>query len=110
MPPRRRRVAATALEALSLSVGIAKQDLLETVESALAAAYQRAFETAGTVKVTLDADSGELRATSTEIMPDGELSTTDLPVDQFRRLAARRARAAVLRHLHDLERDRRWRS
>lgn len=96
----------TALEALSLSVGIAKQDLLETVESALAAAYQRAFETAGTVKVTLDADSGELRATSTEIMPDGELRTTDLPVDQFRRLAAQTARAAVLRHLHDLERDR----
>jgi N utilization substance protein A len=96
----------TALEALSLSVGIAKQDLLETVESALAAAYQRAFETAGTVKVTLDADSGELRATSTEIMPDGELCTTDLPVDQFRRLAAQTARAAVLRHLHDLERDR----
>ncbi len=96
----------TALEALSASVGIAKQDLLETVESALAVAYQRAFETPGTVKVTLDADTGELRTTASEVTADGELRTVDLPVDQFRRLAAQTARAAVLRHLHDLERDR----
>ena len=96
----------TALEALSASVGIAKEDLLENVESALAAAYQRAFDTPGTVKVTLDPDTGELRATTTQIDAEGEAQVTDLPVDSFRRLAAQTARSAVLRHLHDLERDR----
>lgn len=96
----------TALEALSASVGIAKEDLLENVESALAAAYQRAFDTPGTVKVTLDPDTGELRATSSQITAGGEARVTDLPVDSFRRLAAQTARSAVLRHLHDLERDR----
>lgn len=96
----------TALEALSASVGIAKEDLLENVESALAAAYQRAFDTPGTVKVTLDPDTGELHATSTQIGGDGEVGVTELPVDSFRRLAAQTARSAVLRHLHDLERDR----
>lgn len=96
----------TALEALSASVGIAKEDLLENVESALAAAYQRAFDTPGTVQVTLDPDSGELRVTSTQTTGDGEVRATELPVDSFRRLAAQTARSAVLRHLHDLERDR----
>ncbi|MGH7922073.1 MAG: transcription termination factor NusA [Candidatus Dormibacteraceae bacterium] len=96
----------TALEALSSSVGIAKEDLLETVESALAAAYQRAFEPAGRVEVRLDAESGDLRATSTETAEDGRTTVIELPVDSFRRLAAQTARAAVLRHLHDLERDR----
>lgn len=96
----------TALEALSATVGIAKEDLLDTVESALAAAYQRAFDTPGTVEVTLDPDTGELRARTTEVTAEGETHVTDLPVDSFRRLAAQTARSAVLRHLHDLERDR----
>jgi N utilization substance protein A len=38
--------------------------------------------------------------------PDGSSSETELPVDQFKRLAAQTARTAVMRHLRDLERER----
>ncbi|MFZ0214475.1 MAG: transcription termination factor NusA [Candidatus Dormiibacterota bacterium] len=113
-PRRRGRGAAepepesllVALDALSASVGITKEDLLRTVESALGAAYQRAFEVPTEVAVHLDAETGALTATTTARNADGGDERRSLPVDEFRRLAAQTARTAVLRHLRDLERDR----
>lgn len=94
-----------ALEALSADVGVPLEDLLRTVESALAAAYRRAFEPEGEVRVRLDPDSGDMEVVSEQEGPDGQVQETQLPVDEFRRLAAQTARGAVLRRLRDLERE-----
>jgi transcription termination/antitermination protein NusA len=94
-----------ALEALSADVGVPFEDLLKTVESALAAAYIRAFEPPGEIRVHLDTRTGEMDVTSRETAPDGSVAEIKLPVDDFRRLAAQTARGAVLRRLRDLERE-----
>jgi N utilization substance protein A len=94
-----------ALEAVSADVGVPFGDLLKTVESALAAAYLRAFEPPGEIRVRLDPISGEMEVISRETAPDGSVGETRLPVDDFRRLAAQAARGAVLRRLRDLERE-----
>jgi N utilization substance protein A len=41
-----------------------------------------------------------------DVAPDGSTRERELPVDQFKRLAAQTARTAVMRHLRDLERER----
>ena len=94
-----------ALTALCAEVGIPFEEMLHTVESALAAAYVRAFNTPGHVRVRLDPESGALEVTSRVVAPDGTESVTNLPAEDFKRLAAQTAKHAVLRHIHDLERD-----
>jgi transcription termination/antitermination protein NusA len=94
-----------ALEALSADVGVPLEDMQRTVESALAAAYRRAFEPEGEVRVRLDPDTGDMEVLSEVEGPDGTTQETTLPVDEFRRLAAQTARGAVLRRLRDLERE-----
>ena len=95
-----------ALEQLSAEVGVPLDDLRRTVEEALAVAYKRAFEPAGEVSVQLLPDTGEMVVLLRQEDPDGSVSETRLPVDDFKRLAAQTARSAVMRHLRDLERDR----
>ncbi|MDQ6743493.1 MAG: transcription termination factor NusA [Candidatus Dormibacteraeota bacterium] len=96
----------TALERLSTEVGVPLEDLQRTVEAALAAAYTRAFAPPGEVVAHLVPVTGELKVSLIHVAPDGSTSETDLPVDQFKRLAAQTARTAVMRHLRDLERER----
>jgi len=96
---------AEALAALTAEVGIPMEQLLQTVESALAAAYVRAFSPPGDVSVRLDTRTGGLDVTSREIQPDGTTSVRTLPSEDFKRMAAQTAKHAVLRHIHDLERD-----
>lgn len=84
------------LEQLSAEVGVPLEELQRTVEGALAAAYRRAFEVEGEVSVRLDPATGAMRITSGE---------RELPVEEFKRLAAQTARTAVMRQLRDLERD-----
>jgi transcription termination/antitermination protein NusA len=96
----------TALERLSTEVGVPLEDLQRTVEAALAAAYTRAFAPPGEVVAHLVPVTGELQVSLIHVAPDGSTSETDLPVDQFKRLAAQTARTAVMRHLRDLERER----
>jgi N utilization substance protein A len=50
--------------------------------------------------------TGELRVRLVDVAADGSTSERELPVDQFKRLAAQTARTAVMRHLRDLERER----
>jgi N utilization substance protein A len=95
-----------ALERLSAEVGVPLADLQRTVETALAAAYARAFAPPGRVVAHLNPDSGELEVKLIAQEADGSTSETGLPVDQFKRLAAQTARTAVMRHLRDLERER----
>jgi N utilization substance protein A len=95
-----------ALEQLSAEVGVPLDELRRTVEDALAAAYRRAFETSADVVVRLQPETGEMIATERTVGPDGAATERQLPVDEFKRMAAQTARTAVMRHLRDLERSR----
>ncbi|HEX2679979.1 MAG TPA: transcription termination factor NusA [Candidatus Dormibacteraeota bacterium] len=96
---------AEALSALCAEVGIPFEEMLHTVESALAAAYVRAFSPPGDVTVKLDTKTGALGVRSRVVEPDGRVVVADLPSEDFKRMAAQTAKHAVLRHIHDLERD-----
>src|SRR2546423_10009747 len=96
---------AEALTALCAEVGIPFEEMLHTVESALAAAYTRAFNPPGEISVALDTKTGALDVRSRIVRPDGTAVVAELPSDDFKRLAAQTAKHAVLRHIHDLERD-----
>jgi len=96
---------ADALNALCAEVGIPFDEMLHTVEEALAVAYVRAFNPPGIVTVKLDTVTGALGVTSRVLQPDGSQIGRTLPSEDFKRLAAQTAKHAVLRHIHDLERD-----
>jgi N utilization substance protein A len=96
---------AEALTALCAEVGIPFEEMLHTVEGALAAAYARAFSPPGYVSVKLDTTTGALEVRSRVVRPDGSESFEVLPSENFKRMAAQTAKYAVLRHIHDLERD-----
>ena len=86
-------------------MGIPFEEMLHTVEGALAAAYKRAFNPPGEVSVRLDTKTGALDVRSRVVKADGSTMVEVLPSDDFKRMAAQTAKHAVLRHIHDLERD-----
>ena len=96
---------AEALSALCAEVGIPVDEMLHTVESALAAAYIRAFNPPGEVTVELDTGTGALHVRARVTDAEGKVVERELPSEDFKRLAAQTAKHAVLRHIHDLERD-----
>jgi transcription termination/antitermination protein NusA len=96
---------AEALTALCAEVGIPFEEMLHTVEGALAVAYARAFSPAGQVSVKLDTRTGALEVRSRVLRDDGSEMVEMLPSEDFKRMAAQTAKHAVLRHIHDLERD-----
>ncbi|HEY8815649.1 MAG TPA: transcription termination factor NusA [Candidatus Dormibacteraeota bacterium] len=96
---------AEALTALCAEVGIPFEEMLHTVEGALAVAYARAFSPAGDITVKLDTKTGGLEVRSRIVRSDGSEMVEMLPSEDFKRLAAQTAKHAVLRHIHDLERD-----
>jgi N utilization substance protein A len=96
---------AEALTALCAEVGIPFEEMLHTVEGALAVAYVRAFSPAGQVTVKLDTKTGAIEVRSRVVREDGSEMVEMLPSEDFKRMAAQTAKHAVLRHIHDLERD-----
>jgi N utilization substance protein A len=78
--------------------------MLHTVEGALAIAYKRAFNPEGEVSVRLDTATGALDVRS-RVVKDGTVEEKELPSEDFKRMAAQTAKHAVLRHIHELERD-----
>ena len=94
-----------ALTALCAEVGIPFEEMLHTVESALAVAYVRAFNTSGFVTVKLDTETGALDVRSRSVRPDGAEVIETLPSEPFKRMAAQTAKHAVLRYIHELERE-----
>ncbi len=96
---------AEALTALCAEVGIPFEEMLHTVETALAVAYTRSFNPPGLVTVRLDTKTGALDVRSRVIKTDGTVIEQELPSEDFKRMAAQTAKHAVLRHIHDLERD-----
>ncbi|MGH7777600.1 MAG: transcription termination factor NusA [Candidatus Dormibacterales bacterium] len=95
----------SALEELTTARGVPLEDVLRTVEQALAAAYRRAFDPAAEITVRLDPATAEIRVTGRRVLEDGREEVQELPTDEFIRMAAQTAKAAVLRHLRDLERE-----
>ena len=93
-----------ALSALVAELGIPFDEMLHTVEAALAVAYKRAFNPEGDITVRLDTKTGALDVRS-RVVRDGNVEIRELPADDFKRMAAQTAKHAVLRHIHDLERD-----
>jgi transcription termination/antitermination protein NusA len=96
---------AEALNALCTELGIPYDEMVHTVQEALAAAYVRAFSPPGAVQVTLDISTGALEVRSRVMNADGTQTEVVLPAEEFKRMAAQTAKHAVLRHIHDLERD-----
>src|SRR5438093_1649204 len=96
---------AEALTALAAAVGVPFEERLHTVEGALAATYTRASNPPGEVTVKLDTKTGALDVRSRVVRPDGTAIVAELPSEDFKRMAAQTAKHAVLRHIHDLERD-----
>jgi N utilization substance protein A len=96
---------AEALNALCTELGIPFDEMLRTVEDALAVAYVRAFSPRGAVTVKLDTVTGALDVRSRVVGADGTETVESLPSEDFKRMAAQTAKHAVLRHIHDLERD-----
>jgi N utilization substance protein A len=93
-----------ALSALVAELGIPFDQMLHTVEDALAVAYKRAFNPEGDVSVKLDTKTGALEVRS-RVVRGGSVEVRELPAEDFKRMAAQTAKHAVLRHIHDLERD-----
>src|SRR5258708_20142372 len=74
---------ADALTALCAEVGIPFEEMLHTVEAALATAYIRAFNPPGDVRVTLDTKTGALEVTSRVVRPDATEKVPTLPPEDF---------------------------
>ena len=55
--------------------------------------------------VKLDTVTGALDVRSRVLHADGNETVEMLPSEDFKRMAAQTAKHAVLRHIHDLERD-----
>ena len=94
-----------ALEQLNRELGIPLDELLRSVEQALADAYRRAFDPPGYVTVKIDPSTAEMAVTSRTYDAQGQEVLTPLPTDDFARMAAQTAKSAVLRHIRNLERE-----
>ena len=94
-----------ALEELHKELGIPLDELIRSVEQALADAYRRAFDPPGYVTVKIDPSTAEMTVTSRAYDAAGQEVLTPLPTDDFARMAAQTAKSAVLRHIRNLERE-----
>ena len=84
-----------ALTALCAEVGIPFEEMLHTVESALAAAYVRAFNPNGYVTVKLDTKTGALDVKSRTVRPDGAEMIETLPSEIGRASCRERVYSSV---------------
>src|ERR1700674_1414536 len=94
-----------ALEQLNSELGIPLDELVKTVEQALADAYRRAFDPPGYVTVHIDPATAGMTVTSRTYDSAGNEVLAELPTDDFARMAAQTAKQAVLRHIRNLERE-----
>jgi transcription termination/antitermination protein NusA len=94
-----------ALEQLNSELGIPLEELVKTVEQALADAYRRAFDPPGYVTVHIDPATAGMTVTSRTYDAEGNEVLAELPTDDFARMAAQTAKQAVLRHIRNLERE-----
>src|ERR687884_1616364 len=96
----------SALTEINAQVGIPLDELLRTVEEALAVAYKRVYSPAGDIRVRVDPATAEIEVESRHVAEDGTEVVDRLPADDFRQQAAQTAKQVVMRQIRDLERAR----
>jgi transcription termination/antitermination protein NusA len=117
-----------ALRQIEKEKDIPFDQLIETIESALASAYRRAFSDAAEVKLRMDSKGRGLRPVLLKIvveavenphreirLPDaqrrnplakvGDVVDVDLPADGFGRIAAQTAKQVVVQRIREAERE-----
>ncbi|HEV2952636.1 MAG TPA: transcription termination factor NusA [Candidatus Dormibacteraeota bacterium] len=95
----------SALQQINAEMGVPLDELLTSVEAALASAYRRAFNPPGFITVHIDPQTGDLAVESRVVTDTGLEVIENLPTGDFRRLAAQTARSAVMKQLRNLEKD-----
>ena len=117
-----------AIEELEKERGINKEYLLESLEAALVTAYKRNFDSAENVKVTMDAESGDIKVFSlkevVESVEDdmiqisledakkqdkkinlGDTMQIEIIPRDFGRIAAQTAKQVIVQKIREAERD-----
>lgn len=117
-----------AIEELEKERGINKEYLLESLEAALVTAYKRNFDSAENVKVTMDAESGDIKVFSLkEVVESVEDDMTQISLEDakkqdkkinlgdtmqieiiprdFGRIAAQTAKQVIVQKIREAERD-----
>ncbi len=95
-----------ALELLEREKGVPRDTILEALANALVSAYKRTPGAAEEARVTIDADTGEIRVYGQELDEDGNVTDEweDTP-DDFGRIAATTAKQVILQRLNDAKRE-----
>ena len=95
-----------ALEMLEREKGVPRDTILEALANALVSAYKRTPGAAEEARVTIDADTGEIRVYGQELDEDGNVTDEweDTP-DDFGRIAAQTAKQVILQRLRDAKRE-----
>ncbi len=95
-----------ALEVLERERGVPAEIILEALANALVSAYKRSPGAAEEARVTIDADSGEIRVYAQELDEDGTVvdEWEDTP-DDFGRIAAQTAKQVIQQRMRDVKRE-----
>ncbi|MFO7700783.1 MAG: transcription termination factor NusA, partial [Acidimicrobiia bacterium] len=95
-----------ALELLEREKGVPRDTILEALANALVSAYKRTPGAAEEARVTIDADSGEIKVYGQELDEDGNVTDEweDTPED-FGRIAAQTAKQVIIQRLRDAKRE-----
>src|SRR3954470_25041568 len=99
-------IDVTALRGLVREKDVSFDTVVEAIESALLAAYQRTEGAAEQARVELDRKSGEVRVWAQEVDEDGDLQREwdDTPGD-FGRVAAMTAKQVIMSRLRDAQQE-----
>lgn len=95
-----------ALEVLERERGVPAEVILEALANALVSAYKRRPGAAEEARVTIDADSGEIRVYAQELDEEGTVvkEWEDTP-DDFGRIAAQTAKQVIQQRMRDVKRE-----
>jgi transcription termination/antitermination protein NusA len=95
-----------ALELLEREKGVPRDTILEALANALVSAYKRTPGAAEEARVTIDADTGEIKVYGQELDEDGNVTDEweDTP-DDFGRIAAQTAKQVIIQRLRDAKRE-----
>ncbi len=95
-----------ALELLEREKGVPRDTILEALANVLVSAYKRTPGAAEEARVTIDADTGEIKVYGQELDEDGNVTDEweDTP-DDFGRIAAQTAKQVIIQRLRDAKRE-----
>lgn len=99
-----------ALRQIEREKHIDSETILEALKSALVSAYKRNYGQEPSVRVDIDADSGEIKVFTTRIIKeipgeDPEVEEVEITPDNFGRIAAQTAKQVILQRIREAERE-----